>query len=73
VLIQYLVLLGASTYFLFRNEQSSVIERVGLAVWIFATAATLGMLLEQHKSSRLWEGIRLILTIITIFYWINMH
>jgi hypothetical protein len=73
VLIQYLVLLGAATYFLFRFEQSSLIERVGLAVWIFATAATLGMLLEQHKSSRLCESVRVILTICTLFFWMNTH
>ncbi|MFM8492479.1 MAG: sterol desaturase family protein [Bacteroidota bacterium] len=70
VLIHYLFLLGGSTYFLFRYEQSSLYERLGLAIWIFATAATLGMILEKHRSAITWEGIRLILTVSTLFYWI---
>jgi hypothetical protein len=68
--MHYLILLGASTYFLFRYEQSSLYERLGLAIWIFATAATLGMILEKHRSARTWEGIRLILTVSILFYWI---
>ena len=70
VLMHYLFLLGASTYFLFRYEQSSLYERLGLAIWIFATAATLGMILEKHRSAITWEGIRLILTVSILFYWI---
>jgi len=70
VLMHYLFLLGGSTYFLFRYEQASLYERLGLAIWIFATAATLGMILEKHRSAITWEGIRLILTVSTLFYWI---
>ena len=69
VLIQYFFLLAVTTYFLFRYEQSSIPERTVLTIWIFATSATLGMLLEKHKSAGFWEGIRLILTISTLFYW----
>jgi sterol desaturase/sphingolipid hydroxylase (fatty acid hydroxylase superfamily) len=71
VLIQYLVLLAVTTYFLFKYEQSGALERIVLAVWIFATSATLGMLLEKHNSARFWEGMRFILTIISLFFMMN--
>jgi hypothetical protein len=60
VLAHYLLLLGVTTYFLFRYEQTDNGLRGALVVWIFATSATLGMLLERHSSARLWETIRLV-------------
>lgn len=68
VLAQHLLLLGVTTFFLFRHEQTSVNEKGMLALWIFVTSATLGMLLEKQASARVWEIFRLILTIMGIIY-----
>jgi len=43
-------------------------EKGMLALWIFVTSATLGMLLEKQASARVWEIFRLILTIMGIIY-----
>lgn len=73
VLFQYLLLLGATTYFLFNYPQTSMAERLTLAAWIFATSATLGMLLEKHNSTLYWESTRVVATISGLaYYWINL-
>lgn len=62
VLVQYALLLGLSSYFLFQLSQFSLLEKIAFGSIIFFSSATLGMLLEGRSSAARTETLRLLFT-----------
>lgn len=61
VLVQYALLLGGTSYFLFNLNAFNGWEKALMAVLIFYTSATLGQLMELQPKARSYELLRLAL------------
>lgn len=61
VLVQYALLLGGTSYFLFNLAAFNSWEKALMAVLIFYTSATLGQLMELQPKARTYELLRLAL------------
>lgn len=62
VLMQYGLMLGGTSFFLFRLNSFVLAEQALFAALIFYAAGSLGMLLEGRGQVRKWELLRLLLT-----------
>jgi alkylglycerol monooxygenase len=63
VLVQYALLLAASSWFLFNLSAYTLLEKILFGSLIFYTAGSLGMLLEGKTRGAYWEMLRLLLIV----------
>lgn len=72
VLLQYLLLLGLTSVFLFNEEKLLLSTKALAAAGVLVTVVSLGWLMERRPSAPLVEGARILLTVVLVLQLLNI-
>ena len=71
VLFQYVILLAATSFFLFNIEQFTRMEQLVLGAFIVYSIAVFGSLLEFKAWAKIAEIVRVVVIFVLLFYFLN--
>ena len=70
VVLQYALIAILATYFFAVAQHLPWLERLGYALWIIASVGSLGSLLGQRAHAWRWEGLRWLVSLSILAWWI---